>query len=312
MSKRTFGSVRKLPSGRYQARYINEGLEFTAPQTFASKADANAFLAEKQTEIRKQEWIDPTAGETTFRQFADEWLEARLDLRPNTRSLYRILLDKLLLPYVGDSPIGSMTRKSWKRWYLKVSAIAPESLQPGKAYKLAHAILSSAVDDRRITYNPCVVKGAAAEKSPERPIATITQADALAAAIEPEYRAMVLLAFYGGLRFGELAGLRRRNVDLMHGTGKVEEQAIERANGRTEFGPPKTEAGKRTTTLPKDALEALRDHLDVIWPQNPTPWCSLRLEAGRCGGQSSGRYGNVPSRRSRSRTFTSTTSGVPD
>src|ERR1019366_7490420 len=184
---------------------------------------ADAFLSEKQTEIRKQEWTDPSDGETTFREFAEGGLEARLDLRPNTRSLYRILLDKWLLPHVGDTPIGTMTRETWKRWYLKVSASKPGSLQPGKAYKLAHGILSSAVDDRRITYNPCVVKGAAAEKSPERPIASITQADALADAIDTEYRALMLLAFYGGLRFGEAAGLRRRNVDLLHRTVRVEE-----------------------------------------------------------------------------------------
>jgi integrase len=269
MSKRTFGSVRKLPSGRYQARYMNEGQDYSAPQTFDSKADADAFLSEKQTEIRKQEWIDPSDGETTFREFADDWLEARLDLRPNTRSLYRILLDKWLLPHVGDTPIGTMTRESWKRWYLKVSASKPGSLQPGKAYKLAHAILASAVDDRRITYNPCVVKGAGTEASPERPIATITEAEALADAIEPQYRAIVLLAFYGSLRFGELAGLQRRNVDLMHGTVRVEEQAIELENGTTTYGPPKTEAGKRTMTLPADALDVLRDHLDAHTAAGP-------------------------------------------
>ncbi len=135
-----------------------------------------------------------------------------MDLRKTTRSLYRILLDKWLLPYIGDVYIGVMTRETWKRWYVKVSTEKPGSLQPGKAYKLAHTILNSAVDDHKITYNPCVVKGAAAEDSPERSTATIQQVYAIADAIEPEYRALVLLGAFSVLRFGEAAGLRRRNT----------------------------------------------------------------------------------------------------
>jgi hypothetical protein len=153
MSKRTFGSARKLPSDRYQASYWHEGERFTGPKTFDSKADANAFLSETETNLRKQNWIDPSAGEITFREFAEAWFEARLDLRPTTRGLYRILLDKWLLPVVGDLAIGAMTPETWKRWFVKASA-GDAALQPLKAYKLAHTILKSAVDDRRITYNP--------------------------------------------------------------------------------------------------------------------------------------------------------------
>jgi len=43
----------------------------------------------------------------------------RLDLRPTTKSLYQILLDKWPLPYVGDTSIGSMTPEFWKRWHVK-------------------------------------------------------------------------------------------------------------------------------------------------------------------------------------------------
>jgi len=205
-----------------------------------------------------------------------------------------------------------MTSETWKRWYRKVTALRPGSLQPGKAYKLAHTILNSAVDDRRITYNPCVVKGAATEESPERPIVTIAEAEAIADAVEPEYRALVLVAFYGTLRFGEAAGLRRGNVDLLHGTVKVEDQAIELANGSTIYGPPKTEAGKRTMTLPADALEALKSHLDAHTGTDPDALVFTLLRGVvRCGGRSSGPCGYGPAGRSGSPVFTSTTSGAP-
>ncbi len=263
MGKRTFGSTRKLPSGRYQASYWHEGIRYTGPKTFDSKADANAFLSETETNLRKQLWIDPDAGEITFRQFADEWLEARLDLRATTRSLYRILLDKWLLPHLGDKSIGSMTPEVWKRWFVKVSTANPGSLQPGKAYKLAHTILNAAVADHRIVVNTCVVKGAANEESPERPTATIEQIFALADAIEPEYRALVLIGAFASLRFGEAAGLRRRSVDLMHRTLTVTDQAIELADGSTMFGPPKTPAGVRKVAIPDSVFATIEDHLDA-------------------------------------------------
>lgn len=263
MRKRTFGSTRKLPSGRYQASYWHQGIRYTGPVTFETLADANAYLSETETNLRKQLWIDPNVGDITFREFADGWLKARLDLRPTTRSLYRILLDKWLLPHVGNASIGTMTPDYWSRWHVKVRTASPGSLQPAKAYKLAHTILNAAVADRRITVNPCVVKGAATEDSPERPVATIEQIFAIADAIEPEFRALVLLGAFASLRFGEVAGLRRRNLDLLHRTVTVEHQAVELADGSTVFGPPKTAAGRRKVAIPDGVFAAIEDHLDT-------------------------------------------------
>ncbi len=270
MSKRTFGSTRKLPSGRYQVRYLKDGIQYVGPTTFETVADADAYLSEIQTEIRKQTWIDPERGSVTFRTYAEQWMDDQVHLRPTTKSLYRILLDKWLLPHVGSASLAAMTKETWKRWFVKVSAVKPGGLQPGKAYKLAHTILNSAVEDRRIVYNPCVVKGAGNEKSPERPVADVSTVTALADAIDPEYRALVLVAAYAALRFGEAAGLRRRHVDLMHNRIIIEEQAIELADGSVIFGEPKTEAGKRMVSLPdEDAVQALREHLDTYVPDKP-------------------------------------------
>jgi integrase len=267
MSKRTFGSTRKLPSGRYQASYWHEGERYTGPRTFDTKADANAFLSETETDLRKRLWIDPTAGSITFRTFADEWIEHRLDLRPTTRSLYRILLDKWLLPHVGGVSLGAMTPEFWRRWHVGVVSDHPGSLQPAKAYKLAHTILNAAVADRRIVINPCVVKGAATESSPERPTASIEEIFALAGSIESEFRALVLLGAFVSLRFGEAAGLRRRNIDPLHATVSVEDQAVELANGSTVFGPPKTDAGRRTVAIPEAIMADLEAHLaDHVGP----------------------------------------------
>jgi hypothetical protein len=58
----TFGSTRQLVSKRWQASYWHEGVRYVAPNTFSTKADANAYLGEAQTEIGRGEWIDPRDG----------------------------------------------------------------------------------------------------------------------------------------------------------------------------------------------------------------------------------------------------------
>jgi hypothetical protein len=50
---RYFGNVRKLPSGRFQARYRGpDGRMRTAAHTFARKADASRWLTFKEAEVR--------------------------------------------------------------------------------------------------------------------------------------------------------------------------------------------------------------------------------------------------------------------
>jgi integrase len=71
----------------------------------------------------------------------------------------------------------------------------------------------------------------------------------LAAAIRPDYRALILLGAYGGLRIGEMAGLRRGRVDLAQGLVQVVEVVIEPI-GKLHIGPPKTRAARRTVGLP--------------------------------------------------------------
>jgi integrase len=82
----------------------------------------------------------------------------------------------------------------------------------------------------------------------------------LADSIRPCYRALVLLGAYGGLRIGEMAGLRRGRVDLDQGMVEVVEIVTE-VSGYLHFGPPKTRAGYRRVGLPRVVVEALAEQL---------------------------------------------------
>jgi integrase len=95
-----------------------------------------------------------------------------------------------------------------------------------------------AVDDGLIRRNPCRVKGAGSQQFPERPVPTIRQIYDLAEAVGARYRALVLLAVFCSLRWGELAALRRADIDLAEGTVKVARTMHQLAGGGHSFGPP--------------------------------------------------------------------------
>ena len=108
--RRRFGSVRRLPSGRFQARYRDEtGTEYTAPETFPTKTAAARWLATVETDMMRGHWIEPRSGQVTLQSYAEEWLVSRPNLRPRTRELYASLLRLHILP--GSVPPNSVASR---------------------------------------------------------------------------------------------------------------------------------------------------------------------------------------------------------
>lgn len=260
--RNVWGSVRKLPSGRYQARYTVNGRAHSAPTTFATKREADAFLAGVRADLGRGRWMDPSAAAVPLRAYAERWLAQHPGLRPRTRELYESELRLHILPTLGDVAIGELTVatvRSWRATMLAAGSPGPSTV--AKCYRLLRAILNTAVEDEVIARNPCVLKGAGVERTPERPVVTIAQVYELADVIEPRFRLMVLLAAFAGLRLGELQALTRRRVDLLHGEIEVVEQLHELRGGQVVTGPPKTAAGERTVAIPAALTPELERHL---------------------------------------------------
>src|SRR4029453_15525445 len=128
-----------------------------------------------------------------------------------------------------------------------------------KAYRLLRRILNVAVEAGYLPRNPCTGKGAGIERAAEMRHASIPHLHQLADAVPGRYRALILLAGYGGLRWAELVGLRRRQVDLPGARVQGGGQGAGGA-GKITVSPPKTEAGRRVVTLPRIVVEALAEH----------------------------------------------------
>jgi len=335
-TKRQFGNIRKLKSGRFQARYTApDGEPVKAPRTFETARDADRWLTLEHARLLSGTWHDPNAGRVLLRDYAEHWLDAHLNLKPKTRRLYADLIGRFVAeprdrsmqrtvcPDLGEFRLKDITPghvERWLRWVREVSEVAaiergtaspgspswnralrswavsrglnvartgriPErihkswrdagspdlganrvSAEPGRAqaanaYRLLSAVMNSAVQAGLIGSNPCRVKGAGRSRTSTTPPASLDELVEIADAMPDRYRVLIPLTAFGALRAGEALGLARRHVDLDRRTVTIE-RSINYLPGQGQmFGPPKSEAGRRTIHLPREVVELLRHHL---------------------------------------------------
>jgi integrase len=263
VAHRPFGSVRQLASGRFQARYRHPETRqmITAPSTFRTKGEANVWLAAAQTDLLRGERTDRYLPTVTLDEYAATWLEHRV-LRPRTVELYQGLLDRHILPKLGGIQIGRLTPSKVREWHACLSKAArPGPVTVAKCYRLLRTICETAFTDELISRNPCNLKGASVERSPERPVMTIEQLNAVVQAMEDRYRAMVVLGSWCSMRIGEILALTRADIDLEDGTVSVNKSAWELGNRQRMVGPPKTAAGVRVMFIPPHVRGLVAEHL---------------------------------------------------
>jgi integrase len=270
MARRQFGSIRRLTSGRYQVRYKWNGAVLLGPETFATKADASAWLANTQTDLLRGAWVDPAAGKVTLAEYANSWLANRSDLRPTTRAKYEGLLRRHILPSLGETELAKLKPADVRAWYHGLAR--DHQATASDAYRALRAILNTAVVDGDLAKLPCMVRGAGSVKAAERPVASVAEVTAAVQEAPEQYRLAFLLASWCQLRRGEILGLQRSDVDLLHQTIQVKRARVVTAGGVTLTGPPKTAAGVRTLTMPRHILPALEQHLERFVRAHPSAW----------------------------------------
>jgi integrase len=258
VKRRHFGNVRKLASGRYQARYPGpDGLPRKGERTFSTKTDALRYLSEVEHALHRGTWSDPRLRGQTLAAYAEDWLAHR-PLAVRTRELYADLLRLHIKPQLGATPLGSITPAEVRRWH-KGRTEATGKTRVRQAYGLLRSILRTAVRDGLLSKNPCQIAGAGTTKNPERPYMSQEHVRSLVETLPPHMMVAGLLTVLAHLRLGELLALRRSDVDLSGGVLNVE-----RAVTRTQAGPlvKGTKTGQaRAVVLPPEALEALRGHM---------------------------------------------------
>lgn len=154
MARRHFGSVRRLPSGRYQASYWHDGRRQIAPLTFATKGDAYAHLATIETDLRRGTWVNPSDGSIRVAALAERWLASNPAKRPDTLATDSYHLKCHLLPALGQKRIADVTPHVLQQLVNQLSdRLAPKTV--ARAYGVVRAMFAYATDTDLIARSPC-------------------------------------------------------------------------------------------------------------------------------------------------------------
>ncbi|MGW7481533.1 tyrosine-type recombinase/integrase [Nonomuraea muscovyensis] len=261
---RRFGNIRKLPSGRFQIRYPGpDGRLHTGATTYPTKTDADRALTLIEAQMISGEWTDPDRGKIQLAEYARAWIKERPGLRPKTVELYTWLLERHIVPTLGGVAVGKLSAQMIRTWRSDLLGYGVSVSTAAKAYRLLRAVLMTAVEeDKLIARNPCRIKGADNEHTPERPVLTVAQVFELADRMaDKRFEALVLLATFASLRWGEVIALRRSSIDLDARTVQIREQLVELDGGEMRLSPPKSRAGRRTVSIPAAIIPALTEHL---------------------------------------------------
>jgi integrase len=234
-------------------------------ENFRRRTDAEARVATAVTDVLRGEYIDTRAGRATFRDIAEAWRAAQPH-RPTTAKAVEQHLRRYAYPAFGQRRVAAIRPSEVQAWVTSLTTAT--GLAPSTARTVLNtvkAVFRSASRDRVIAQSPCDgVKPPPVPRRQVQPL-TVEQVAALADAIHPRYRALVMLGACTGLRPGELFGLQLRHVDFLKRAVRVEQQVQQTSGVGVYVCPPKTERSHRTVPLPDTAAEALARHLQQ-WP----------------------------------------------
>jgi len=261
-TRRGFGKLRKLPSGRWQARYRHpDGRERSAPQTFPTKTAAQRFLATVDADLARGQFRDPEADRVIFGDWARRYLAGHaVTIKPSTAASYESLYKTCLAPTFAGTPLAEIRRSDVRAMVASLTANGLGPSRVRKALVLLRLVLDAAVEDDLIVAN--VARGVHAPRLPshEPRILTPEEVAALHAAIREPYGVLVDVFAYAGLRLGEALALRRRHVAVLRGRLLVRESVVE-VNGYHHIGTPKNHQA-REVTLPSFLLAELVRYLE--------------------------------------------------
>ncbi|MFI5754635.1 tyrosine-type recombinase/integrase [Streptomyces sp. NPDC051569] len=258
---------------RYRARYIGpDGTEQSKSYPDRQKGLAEKWLNRVKADMDAGHFIDPKAGQITFREYAAKWLGGlTTDLGSQEVVNRRIRLHAL--PYLGTRPMGSFKPEHMRTWLNALKLALPNATYRRAIYDSVSSLFNAAVDDGVIRSNPCHAQSVKPPEPEPRLIQPWTEERVcrVRAGLPDRYAATVDAGGGCGLRQGEVFGLAEENVNFNTGWVHVRQQ-VKRVGGVLVFAPPKR--GKlRDAPLGPVVATGLRDHICRFPPVEVTlPW----------------------------------------
>lgn len=253
-------------------RWMEPGRK-TRSKYFHELSDAEAYKATKDGEALARQVLDPNyrapweldgpplpGYEEAYRleTYMTEMVRTNRSLRETTTALYlRIIRVHIAGTPLGQADIRYISADDLSSWWAGLTA-GPGALR--NVAQLVTMAFRRAVRQGVIDVNPMdraeIRKPAGRQRAVRPP--TTEQVEALAdAAVQPRDRMEILMMAYGGLRAGEVGGLRLQDVDLNRAELHLEQQVVRTAEG-LKTTRLKTDAARRVVTLPGSVMDELR------------------------------------------------------
>lgn len=243
------------PSGRERAK------------SFTRKVDAERFAVTVEADKLRGEWADPRLSKTNLTDWSSRWLQTKTHLKPKTLVGYESNLRAHVLPRFGRYELRQVSRLDVEEWVAELRSKGLGQSGVRQARQILNSMMNLAVETGYLATNPVAGVRIARERQPEMLFLTAEEVERLATAIRPEYSTLVYVFAYGGLRWGELAALRRRRCHLLQSRLEIAESVSE-ARGELHFGSTKTYR-TRMVVIPGFLRDLLAEHLSRSVPDDP-------------------------------------------
>lgn len=278
-TRRSFGAVRKLPSGRFQASYSIDGVRYNAPDTYKTKTDANLYLNTIDSDITRQSWRAPVKSELSLAAYAPRWLKNRDDIKETTRDLYESQLRLHILPALGQYRLPAITPGLIATWNSEMKVKGPTVA--AQSYRLLRTLLNHAISEGLLQVNPCTLRNAGNPKvKREEIMPEVWEVEAIMANTPERYQALVSVLAWGGLRIGEALALTRDSFNPKTGDLHIGARVYRLSKGKIDLDTPKTERSTRDIVLPDSVRLQLTQHLERFTKPGPQ---GLIFEANKGG-----------------------------
>lgn len=252
------GSISAYETGagrRYRVRYRTPGHQQTDKRGFRTKREAELFLASLELAKARGDYVPAARAGVNFETWSEKWIDSLVQVKPSTLQGYVSITRGRLQPRWGSTPLNAIAHSDIQSW------ISDENSRVGARtvrsyHRVFSMILKYAVRDGRLGRNPADGIRLPRVRPKKHPYLTHAQLHELAALCGSE-GLVVLFLGYTGLRWGELAALECRNVDLDRRRVQVDRAVVELTNGQLVYGSPKNHQ-QRSVPFPSFLTDQLR------------------------------------------------------
>ena len=244
-------------------------------KAFARKVDADRFLTTVQSSKLTGTFVDPSRSRLTFGEMAIKWTASKVGLKASTRAVYAAVMDNHVLPRWRDIPLSAIEHEDVQAWIAELVAKELSGAHVRKIVGVFSGVLDLSVRGKRLPANPAAGVERPRTKSKRKRYLTAGQVEVMAEAaamLEPgrpklasnaafaQYRLVIFVLAYCGLRWSELAALRVSVIDLDKRRLTVAAAVVEVDGIGLVWGTPKSHEA-RWMSIPRFLVDDLRVHM---------------------------------------------------